>query len=66
MSLDKAIRHGKERRRPYRGAKSFDRSCCNNRSCSYCRSNRLAANRRRIDAATSAVAEWEREEVQND
>lgn len=27
MSLDRAIAHGKERRKPYRGSASFDLSC---------------------------------------
>ena len=41
MSLDKAIQHGKEKRRPYRGTKAFDPACRNHGSCSWCRSNRL-------------------------
>ena len=27
MSLDKAIKHGKEKRKPYRGAKAVDKTC---------------------------------------
>jgi len=41
MSLDKAIKHGKEHRKPYRGAKAVDSTCRNHGSCSYCESNRL-------------------------
>lgn len=41
MSLDKAIAHGKEHRKPYRGAKAVDPSCRNHGSCEYCKSNRL-------------------------
>lgn len=41
MSLDKAIEHGKEYRRPYRGAKAVDRGCRNHGSCPYCAGNRL-------------------------
>ena len=41
MSLDKAIEHNKENRKPYRGAKSVDPSCRNHGSCPWCRSNRL-------------------------
>ena len=33
MSLDKAIKHGKEHRKPYRGAKAVDKSCRNHGSC---------------------------------
>lgn len=41
MSLDKAIEHGKEHRRPYRGAKAVDHTCRNHGSCEYCKGNRL-------------------------
>lgn len=41
MSLDKAIKHGKERRKPYTGSQSFDHSCRHGGSCGWCRSNRL-------------------------
>ena len=40
MSLEKAIAHGKEHRKPYRGSKAFDCSCRNHGSCSYCEGNR--------------------------
>ena len=36
MSLDKAIAHGKEKRRPYRGSKHIDRSCRNHGDCPWC------------------------------
>ena len=41
MSLDKAILHHKEHRKPYRGAKAVDHTCRNHGSCEYCKSNRL-------------------------
>lgn len=41
MSLDKAIIHGKEYRKPYRKSKRFYKSCRNHGSCYYCRDNRL-------------------------
>lgn len=40
MSLEKAIIHKKEKRKPYRGSKAFDCSCRNHGSCSYCENNR--------------------------
>ena len=40
MSLDKAIEHGKEKRKQYRGPKLFDRSCRNHGSCPWCERNR--------------------------
>lgn len=39
--LDKSIKSGKEKRKSYRKSKRFDRTCRNNNSCSWCRSNRL-------------------------
>ena len=39
--LDKAIASGKERRKPYRGAKAIDRSCRNHGGCVWCEWNRL-------------------------
>ena len=38
--LDKAIQFKKERRKPYWGAKSFDRSCRPNGGCGYCEDSR--------------------------
>lgn len=40
MSLDKAIKHGKEHRKPYRGSRRFDRTCRNHGACPWCRNNR--------------------------
>ena len=40
MSLDKAIAHGKEHRKPYRGAKAVDGTCRNHGSCLWCERNR--------------------------
>lgn len=41
MALNKAITHGKEHRKHYRGAKAVDCTCRNHGSCAYCRRNRL-------------------------
>jgi len=43
MSLEKAIKSGKEHRKDYRYdyAKSVDKQCRNHGSCSWCRENRL-------------------------
>lgn len=40
MALDKAIKSGKEHRKPYRGSKRIDCSCRNHGSCPYCEQNR--------------------------
>lgn len=36
MSLDKAIKHGKEKRKPYKGAKAVDPHCRNHGDCPWC------------------------------
>lgn len=41
MSLDKAIEHGKEKRKEYRGSKATDRTCRNHGGCPWCVDNRL-------------------------
>jgi hypothetical protein len=52
MTLDKAIRHGKERRKPYRGSAAIDPSCrihggAKKGGCPWCEGNRTHKNRRR-------------------
>lgn len=36
MALDKAIKYGKEHRKPYRGAKALDPQCRNHGGCPWC------------------------------
>ena len=36
MSLDKAIKSGKEHRKPYRKAKAVDSTCRNHGTCPWC------------------------------
>lgn len=40
MSLDKAIEHKKEWRKPYHGSKAIDPSCRNHGGCPWCEENR--------------------------
>ena len=40
MSLNKAIEHGKEKRKPYTGAKAVSSNCRNHGSCEWCVENR--------------------------
>ena len=47
MSLDKAIEHGKEHRKPYRGSKRIDRTCRNHGGCPWCEGNRLHKYKKR-------------------
>lgn len=48
MSLDKAILYGKEKRKPYRGAKAIDKQCRNHGSCLYCQQNRKHKFRQKV------------------
>lgn len=41
MSLNKAIEHGKEHRKPYRKSKAIDKSCRNHGGCPWCKANRM-------------------------
>lgn len=46
MTLDKAIEHGKEHRKQYRGSKAVDKTCRNHGSDDWEKDNRLyRANR---------------------
>jgi len=40
MPLDKAIKHGKEKRNPYYGSKLADPTCRNHGSCPWCAEER--------------------------
>lgn len=57
MALDKAIKSGKEKRKPYRRAKAHSRSCRNHGSCPYCRENRQHGTKKREQAADSGEGE---------
>jgi hypothetical protein len=59
VSLDKAIRSGKEKRVEYRGSARFDRTCRNGGSCPYCQRNRTVLTRRL--AAAEKLARTDRE-----
>jgi len=57
MSFYKDYPGRKDHRKSYRDSRRFDRSCCNNKSCDWCKSNRthfdkrhrLVANEKLID-----------------
>lgn len=62
MSLDKAIRYGKEHRRPYRGAKSVDVYCRNHGGCPHCYGNRMNKNVKReirLNYEIQALKNWQ-------
>lgn len=59
MGLDKAIEHGKEKRKPYTGAKAIDCSCRNHGSCEWCRVNRMYQWLKVDEASKQALKEIE-------
>ena len=59
MSLDKAIRSGKEKRKEYRGAKAVDRTCRNHGDCPWCASGRMYKTNRAREASEQRMKEYE-------
>ena len=57
MSLNKAIIYGKEKRKPYTGAKAVDCSCRNHGSCEWCKENRLYQQMKAEEASKQALEE---------
>lgn len=58
MALDKAIIHGKEKRKEYYGTKAIDRTCRNHGSCPYCAENRQYKNLKRLQIALDKMKEF--------
>lgn len=58
MSLDKAIQHNKEHRKPYHGSKAIDSTCRNHGGCPYCQRNRTHKNKVRESVATEKIKEF--------
>ncbi len=59
MSLNKAIKSGKEHRKPYRKAKGVIRHCRNHGACLHCLSNRIIKNIKRELSAKSMFEDME-------
>lgn len=58
MSLNKAIKYGKEHRKPYFGSKSIDRTCRNHGGCPWCEENRMYKNIKRIQYMDSQIQDF--------
>jgi len=58
MSMKKAIKHGKEHRKEYRGAKAISHDCRNHGDCDYCQGNRTHKHKRRAPAPDHADITW--------
>lgn len=57
MSLNKAIKYGKEHRKEYTGAKRVSPSCRNHKGCKWCEDNRTYHNRKQIQKTLVDVDE---------
>ena len=57
MSLNKAIEHGKEKRKQYKGAKNVDPTCRNHGSDYWCEENRKIKYIRKEQAAEEKESE---------
>ena len=57
MGLEKAIEHGKEKRKPYKGAKAVDCSCRNHGTCEWCMGNRTHNTNRKREKAIAEMKE---------
>ena len=64
MSLNQSITHGKEHRKPYRGAKGIDRTCRNHGGCEWCKGNRTHKNDKSELRQVQELEEYERGEEQ--
>lgn len=61
MSFDnKNYPNRKDKRRPYRGSKRFDRSCRNHGSCKYCENNRTFFDKKARVVAEEKLNEYTR------
>lgn len=62
MSLDKAIKHNKEHRKPYRGAKAVDSTCRNHGSDDWATDNRLFQRKRAELSVQDRIEDWKEQE----
>lgn len=64
MAFDKAIKSGKEHRKPYTKAKAVDKTCRNHGSCEHCSRNRLYAARKAQEKANQSITDFQNDESQ--
>ncbi|WP_458408227.1 hypothetical protein [Anaerotignum sp.] len=65
MSLDKAIEHGKEKRKKFRGGKAVSNRCKNHGGCVWCEANRLYQRSKEELAAEQQMREVEEETMED-
>lgn len=59
MSLDKAVEHNKEHRKPYRGAKACDKTCRNHGSDDWAKDNRLYRSNKLLEKSEQDLEEMD-------
>lgn len=62
MSLDKAIEHGKEKRKPYYRSKRFDHSCRPGGDCPWCQEDRHVQDLKLREKAETELADVDDED----
>ena len=63
MSLDKAIKYKKERRKQYRGAKAIDGTCRNHGSDDWAKDNRLYQINKELERMSKNIKEYQEGEM---
>lgn len=64
MSLDKAIKHGKEHRKEYRGGKAIAYTCRNHGGCIWCENNRRHKYLKKMQETISELVSEMEEELE--
>ena len=59
MSFDKAIKYGKEKRKPYTGAKAKDTWCRNHGNCDWCKDDRLYQAHKKEEACNQKMKDYQ-------
>jgi hypothetical protein len=62
MSLEKAIKHGKEKRKPYYRSGKFDPTCRPNGGCPWCQNNRAHKKRKKEGACQAQLKDYNQAE----
>lgn len=62
MGLEKGIKYGKERRKPFKGAKVFDITCRNHGGCPWCESGRRHFDKKRRHRVDEEINNWRKGE----
>lgn len=66
MSLDNSIKHGKEHRKPYAGAKAVHKPCRNHGWCDWCYGNRMYSTNKKIERMNYDIKEYMEDTEYND